>query len=619
MSCVAFFSLLCWLAVITGSQAVSVRSERDLIYNTTSSKLCPTWFQPIWNSSTNEYTCVCTDRLQSVIYCSNETKDVFLSIQFCMTYDEENDQYNVGNCPFAYFHQPKRGLSFKLPQNLSELNEDMCGKLNRKGLLCGKCKEGYGRAPYSAHMDCTKCSNSMGWGWYLLIDFVCQTIFFAFLFIFRINVTSPTLSGFVLYCQIVTSVNTVTLFSLVENTPELHNFLGFAKFCFSLINMWKLDFFIVVAPPSCLSESLSSLQIVGLRYLSAFYPLLLIFLFYVLIKARDLNWKPIVTLWKPLKRAKAKLTQHYKLDQPITKAFATVFLLSYVKVADVSYSLLLPTQLFNVNGQPTEKRWYYDASSRLFVCNHTLYGILSLFIFLMYLTIPPLLLFVYPFKLFQMCLSKLKYGQNSLKIFMDIMQCHFKDGLDGKRDFRSFSAVYFLIRFVFIIIRLLSVFYGWHYSIISFVFIACALLVLILRPYKKNRYNFIDCFFLTLLGFEFHVYFVVIVYSALSGVFRSTIYLLFLLVGFSPILYFFVYFIHHICSAVKLPNKWQAVLDEKRLKLQFMFAHKQRRSTLLSEQDCQDELELPDRCVHPELYDSLVVSYNDETTQPATI
>ncbi len=41
--------------------------------------------------STNEYTHVCTDRLRGVIYCNNETKDVFLSIQFCMTYDEEND------------------------------------------------------------------------------------------------------------------------------------------------------------------------------------------------------------------------------------------------------------------------------------------------------------------------------------------------------------------------------------------------------------------------------------------------------------------------------------------------------------------------------------------------
>ena len=617
MFLVSTFSLVCSLAAVTQAQ-ISTTYRLEGNFTNDASTAWPTWFQPTVNES---HSCACTDRLQSFIHCDNKTKDVFLDIHYCMTYDEEKNRYEVGNCPFAYFHRHERGLSFKLPQNLSELNEFMCGGLNRQGPLCGKCKKGYGFSPYSAHLNCTKCSNSMGWGWYLLIDFVCQTIFFAILFIFRINVTSPTLSGFVLYSQITTSVNVILLYSLVENSPELSSFLGPGAFVLTLVNMWKLDFFVVVAPPSCLSESLSSLQIVGLRYLSAFYPLLLIFLFYVLIKARDLNWKPIVILWKPLRRAKAKLSKHYKFDQPITKAFATVFLLSYVKIADVSYSLFLPTQLYNVSGLPTEKRWFYDASVEQFAGDHIGYSILSLFIFFTYLFIPPLLLFFYPFKLFQKCLSKLKCRQNSLKIFMDIMQCHFKDGLDGKRDFRSFSAVYFLIRFVFIIIRLLSVFYGWHYSIISFMFIACALLVLILRPYKKNRYNFIDCFFLTLLGFEFHAYFVVIVYSALSMVFMSALFLVFLLVGFSPILYFFVYFIHHICSAVKLPNKWQAILNGKRQKLRLIFAPKQNQSFPLIEEDrlSQDELELPDRFVHPELYDSLVRNYVDETCQPATV
>ncbi len=622
MSRVAVLSLLCLLAVSTKSQAQSRyngRLERNLTYNASSNSVCPTWFQPIVNASDREFECVCTDRLLSAVHCDYKTKDVFLNIRYCMTYDEEENHYDVGSCPFGYYHKHEQGLSYKLPQNLSELNEFMCSKLNRKGRLCGRCKEGYGLSPYSAHMNCTPCSHSVGWVWYLFIDFVCQTIFFAFLFLFRINVTSPTLNAFVLFSQIVTSVDIVSLYSLVRNTPEIESFLGFGGFCFSLINVWKLEFFVLVAPPSCLSESLTTLQIAGLGYVSALYPLLLILLLYLLIRVRDLDWRPLVTLWRPLKKAKAKLSKCYKFDQPITKAFATVFLLSYVKVTDVSYSLLLPTQLYNVSGLPTEKRWFYDASVKLFTCSHTIYGVLALLIFFTYSLALPLVLFLYPFKVFQRCLGKLKHGQNTLKIFMDIMQCHYKDGLDGKRDLRSFSAVYFWIRFVFISTRLLSVFYGWHYSILSILFLACALFVVILRPYKKNRYNLIDCFFLCLLAFEFHAYFVIVVYSALSKVFLSSLYLLFLLVGMSPILYFFGYFVHHVCAAVTLPSKWKAALDEKRLKLRLIFTSKKKRSILLTEQESQDELELPDRCVHPELYDTLVVSYSDKTSRPVTI
>ena len=36
----------------------------------------------------------------------------------------------------------------QLPQNVSLLNEFMCGSLNRKDPLCGKCEDGYGIALY---------------------------------------------------------------------------------------------------------------------------------------------------------------------------------------------------------------------------------------------------------------------------------------------------------------------------------------------------------------------------------------------------------------------------------------------------------------------------------------
>ena len=38
-----------------------------------------------------------------------------------------------------------------------ELNDRVCGPFNREGLLCSKCKPGYGPAPYSWSLKCERC------------------------------------------------------------------------------------------------------------------------------------------------------------------------------------------------------------------------------------------------------------------------------------------------------------------------------------------------------------------------------------------------------------------------------------------------------------------------------
>ena len=47
----------------------------------------------------------------------------------------------------------------QVPMNQSQLNEFMCGQFNRKGRLCGECKEGYSPLAYSYNMHCVKCSS----------------------------------------------------------------------------------------------------------------------------------------------------------------------------------------------------------------------------------------------------------------------------------------------------------------------------------------------------------------------------------------------------------------------------------------------------------------------------
>ena len=60
----------------------------------------------------------------------------------CLTYNPVTKSQVDGVCSLQ--KNPQKYIT--LPANVSELNNFMCGGLNREGQLCGACKEGYGPA-----------------------------------------------------------------------------------------------------------------------------------------------------------------------------------------------------------------------------------------------------------------------------------------------------------------------------------------------------------------------------------------------------------------------------------------------------------------------------------------
>ena len=113
-------------------------------------------------------------------------------------------------------------------------------------------------------------------------------------------------------------------------------------------------------------------------------------------------------------------------------------------------------------------------------------AVLAIF-FLPLLLIPPVFLILYPFKWFQRLLECSRLNRQGLRTFVDIFQGHFKDGTEGTRDWRSFSAVYFIARLLFAV-EFLAI--GWWST-----YTPLAILVLIatVTPYKRRAYNMIEC------------------------------------------------------------------------------------------------------------------------------
>ena len=105
------------------------------------------------------------------IKCSNST--VLLVYGNCMTYDEHERSTYVAECPYFQVDGHKVSHSdpgyIELPLKVSKLTEYMCGPVNRKGLLCTECIDGFGTSFTSLEHTCSNCTNSYGIPLYVLL------------------------------------------------------------------------------------------------------------------------------------------------------------------------------------------------------------------------------------------------------------------------------------------------------------------------------------------------------------------------------------------------------------------------------------------------------------------
>ena len=143
------------------------------------------------------------------------------------------------------------------------------------------------------------------------------------------------------------------------------------------------------------------------------------------------------------------LRSQWDVRTSIVDAFVTFLLLSYVKLLSVSFDLLVPTQVYNINGSSLELYLYYDATIEYFGEEHLPYGVLAVFVMLIFIIFPLLLLLLYPMRCFQQCLGCCGIRWHALPIFIDAFQGCYKDGTNGTRDCRYFAAAFFLFDFCF--------------------------------------------------------------------------------------------------------------------------------------------------------------------------
>ena len=554
---------------------------------------CPTWF------FSSNGTCKCGNDIHNTVRCNNSTKEVAILDCYCMTYNKLMGPV-VGACFYNCENNPvlKDALYHLLPTDVTQLNNYMCGHLNREGQLCGKCKENYSTPVYSYDLKCVQCSTSpSNWVKYILAAFLPLTVFFVLVVSCRLSATSPKLRSFVFFSQSVAiGPNVRIVLAATEPYPIAATS---AKVLFALYGIWNLDFFRTLMPHICVN--VGTLQALALDYAIAFYPLILLVVAYTMIQAHTCNFRVISVICRPFHRCTKHFRSQWDVGTSIVEAFATFLLLSYVKLFNVSFDLLVPTKLYNVNGSSLGLYLYYDATIEYFGNEHLPYGVLAVIVMLVFILFPLLLLLLYPMRYFQRCLSCCGVRWHALPIFIDAFQGCYKDGTNGSRDHRRFAAAFLLVQILFFILFVLSqtaLFYGA--ALIAL--IPLVMTIVIVQPYKPrfSTFNIVDSVLVLLMA----LWCAAIVCTNIaelkaqkwSKFFASLSYLL----GVLPLFYISFVTLHWMCS--------QRVFGRRMIERVCGWITENRRQIVAT-----GSMEsLPDRLINPD-------EYEEDLTDPVTV
>ena len=477
-------------------------------------KKCPFGYKP-QNCTTPEHAhmlcdCQCTNHLAGVT-CNNNSHSITVKFGTCLTYWYNDTTGNVseravfGKCPYI---SEDTTFHFNVSYNSSALNEIICGKrMNRDGLLCSRCKDGLGVDVNDYRFPCVKCHARYSWFLFVLAELVPITLFFVIMAFFNISANSAPMNAFVFFSQMVTVPyfhNPYTFMFGYLLYPSISNLLeAFVSFPYAI---WNLDFFATaVVPGFCLHKGLGTLEVIALKYLNAFLPLLLIIAACVLIKLHDQNYRVIRFLWYPFRKCSKRIYKNRESKSSIIDVFATFLLLSYSKVLYVSFSLFAPTRIYDVDYKPIGGFvFYFDASTPMFQGKYAVLSIIAFIIFVLFVVLPPLFLILYPMRCMQKVIGRLPF-KIALRTFAeafngDFRDGTFKDGSKGDSDCRLYAGYYFLFRVVAFIVFVSELTWLEQYFIQQVLCAVCILMFAVVRPYKENFYNNLDTAMFSLLA-----------------------------------------------------------------------------------------------------------------------
>ena len=450
----------------------------------------------------------CATANNKIVKCENNI--LHIGYNFCLTWDNSSNKLEISRCLYTHklLHTARKvcGDFLSISTNITgpELNNITCNKYNRQGPQCRQCVDGYGPAVFSDSITCDDCSkHEYLWILNLVFQLTMVTIMYLVVILLQIKGTNSPYNIMIAYVQV--GANALVIGTEIYIKAVCFTSKNFVTIVLTIVAIFNLDFFRLVIPPLCISTSFKNINVIVIDYVIALYPLILTVLIYVCIELHDRNsW-----IFSKLTCKLINCFQHrdWKPKETVLNTCATFLLLSYSKFTFVSLSLFFIVTVYHCNGEAVlnSKVLLYDPSIRFLHPEHIPYVILACFVLLIFVLLPPLILLLYPTRLFKKCLRCCGFRRwDVLQMIMDIFQGCYKDGTDGTVDWRPLSSLYMVLRLVLAFCCLaleLLVSYELQIKIgIGVSHVLLGTMFLIMKPYKKTWMSFADGLLLTLLG-----------------------------------------------------------------------------------------------------------------------
>lgn len=486
---------------------------------------CPTWF----SNGSDGCECGASDTsIKNIVTCDNQTDQTQLLSCFCLTYEYDSDNHTawrnpvIGPCLIGCLYHTEPNTPYRnLPSEVPKLFNDTCGRFNRDNRLCGNCTKGYSR-PFYLHSEmCVQCSSKHAfrdWLKYIVIAYLPLTLFFVIVIFFGINFNAPPWKGFVIVCQVLSTheqlyIITSSLAIPIEERKQSSGFWA-VRNVLPFYGIWNLDFFSMLYSPFCAYSGgrIGSLGHLALRYVNAFYPLLLILFTYGFVVLHDRYGLPSC-LTRAISRCsglRGRLISWFAerdIRSSLIKAFSSFIFLSSFKLLKISCDLLVPVYTYDMNGNKSENAYlYFDATIDYFGRQHTSYGIFAIVVAVLFGILPMMLLFLYPCRCFKASKCCNKRFLLVLYVYMESFHGWYKNRSESKIDYRFFSGVYFLVQFLFVFVYL-CFFSAMAYLLIAITLIVVSVFIVFLKPLREEKYNIMNAaLFLSTALFYIFVY-----------------------------------------------------------------------------------------------------------------
>jgi len=468
---------------------------------------CPPGF--MYNDKVARCECLVnhTHENSAISGCDLTTFKAYFNLFYWIGYDSDNaTNLLASSCPYRYCYDDHIPQGQLLPKNanMTVLDQFVCGNRSRTGLLCGKCVDGYSVALNSPTFTCHPCKNHYLGILYLILAYIIPvTVLFYFIMAYNMRLTTGPIGAFLFFSQIISSQYRFAFdYSLEGTTDET---LLATNVVITIYSVTNLQFFNHDAFSYCLIPNAGTVDILSFNLLLSFYPVLLIFGYFLIRRYCSCKWRIFYTFRLSVKS--------------VTHGICAFLVLCFAKVNVLAFGILKSASLSYINGAAYKRVVFLQGDIEYFKdARYNVYAAGSLFTIITVIIIPTLILVFHP--IMMIIASHFKWGDsksvafinkvlliNKLKPVLDSFQGDYKDNLSFFAGLHSF--LYRIIFFSIVVAASTPDVDGLLFAMIVF-FLVVLLIHVLTMPFKRYvdnaAYSVIYLLMLTILIIEHYLF-----------------------------------------------------------------------------------------------------------------